>query len=335
MIWAKLVFGGLGRRGLEALVAVSVLALAIALVSVALMILSGAGDALARAERIDRPDIVQVKSRFNRALFETPRSGYLPPLTLPVYEPLIDPNEIAEAAGGATVVPRQSLFRNVVSPKRFLNLYIFGIDPRLETQVSKFELARGRFLRGGDGPAAVLDHTSARALGVDLGDSFPVRKADGEDLRLTVVGILDGLELRAPPPRTVEAPELAAGSSSVTSGIFVNLRTSAEIFARPTLTDALVIARGPADVPPLFDRLRQAFRLDPGVFVSERYAQFRRKVHDFTMTLALFAAISIATAILAGGFAANLLHDVYTERRRQYAMLIALGFSPARAATAE
>ena len=70
MIWAKLVFGGFGRRGLEAIVACVVLAVVTALLSGALMIVQGARDALSSAERKDRPDIVQVKSRFNRALFQ-------------------------------------------------------------------------------------------------------------------------------------------------------------------------------------------------------------------------------------------------------------------------
>jgi hypothetical protein len=69
------------------------------------MVIEGAKAGLARAEREDRPDIIQVKSRFNRAVFETPRSGKLPPLTLPVYEPLI------HLAAGGTVVARQSLLR--------------------------------------------------------------------------------------------------------------------------------------------------------------------------------------------------------------------------------
>ena len=33
--------------------------------------------------------------------------------------------------------------------------------------------------------------------------------------------------------------------------------------------------------------------------------------------------------LLAGSFASNLLHDIYVGRRRQYATLMALGFSPA------
>src|SRR5262249_62140694 len=82
----------------------------------------GARHAMTRAEREDRPDIVQVKSRFNRAVFETPRSSNLQPLTLPVYEPLIDPEKLNTAGG--TVLPRQSLLRNVVSGESFLNLYI-------------------------------------------------------------------------------------------------------------------------------------------------------------------------------------------------------------------
>jgi ABC-type antimicrobial peptide transport system permease subunit len=326
MIWAKLVFGGFGRRGLEALVAVAVLSIAAAIVAGAMMVIKGANDAMARAEREDRPDIVQVKSRFNRAVFETPRSGHLPPLTLPVYEPLIDPAKLS--AAGGTVLGRQSLLRNVVSGESFLNIYMFGIEPEKESQVSVFSVGRGRFLRSDDGPVAVLDLASAQALGVKLGDSFPVRKADGQDLSLTIVGILDRLDLRYPPPRTIDAPALIPDSNYVSSGVFVTLRTSEEIFGRSTLTDALVIAPAAQDVPSVVDGLREAFRLEPGVFISERYGQFRRKVHDFAQTLALFAIITVATAALAGSFAANLLHDVYADRRRQYAMLLALGFSP-------
>jgi len=334
MIWTKIIFGGLGRRGFEAVVAGIVLAAASALVAGSLMVVQGARYALAQAERNDRPEIVQIRSRFNRALFETPRRGNLPPLTLPVYEPLIEPDQLSSAAGDGTVAARQSLFRNVVSGDRFLNVYIFGIDPIAEGQVSSFSLTRGRFLRSDDGAVAVLDEASARALGVDLGKTFPVRKADGEDLELTVVGIIGKLELRDAPPRTVEAPVLTQNSSFVSSGVFVTLHTSEAIFGRTTLTDALVVARTPTDVPSLVDALREAFRLEPGVFVTERYSQFSRKVHDFVLTLSLFTLIGAATALLAGLFAGNLLHDVYADRRRHYATLIALGVSPARVALA-
>jgi ABC-type antimicrobial peptide transport system permease subunit len=326
MIWAKLVFGGFGRRGLEAVVALVVLAVAAAIVTAALMVVEGARHAMMRAEREDRPDIVQVKSRFNRAVFETQRSGNLPPLTIPVYEPLIDPEKLNTAGG--TVLRRQSLLRNVVSGENFLNIYIFGIEPQKELGVSVFSVERGRFLRSDDGAVAVLDRVSAQALGVDLGGTFPVRKADGQDLTLTVVGMLDRLELRDPPPRTIDAPALVPDSTYVSSGVFVTLHTSEEIFGRSTLTDALIIAPAIQNVPTMVDGLRETFRLEPGVFITERYGQFRRKVHDFAQTLALFAIIAAATAALAGSFAANLMHDVYADRRRQYAMLLALGFSP-------
>jgi len=329
MIWGKLIFGGIGRRGLEAIFAWFVLGAAVAVIAASLMVVAGARDALSRAERLDRPDIIQVKSRFNRALFETPQSGNLAPLTLPVYEPLIDPESLTTAgAVDDVVVTRQSLLRNVVSNDQFLNIYIFGIQPEIEREVSTFSIACGRFLRNDDDAAAVLDEASARALGVDLGGTFPVRKADGEDLTLTVVGILDGLALRDPPPRTVEAPSLVPNSSFVSSGAFVTLRTSEHIFGRPTLTDALVVAGATDHVPLMVDQLREIFRLEPAVFVTERYAQFRRKVQDFALTLGLFVVLSTATALLAGSFVANLLHDVYVDRRHQYAILMGLGFSP-------
>jgi hypothetical protein len=191
VIWVKLAFGGLGRRGLQAIVALAVLAVAVAIMTGALMVVEGARDALASAERRDRPDIVQIKSRFNRAVFETPRSGYLPPLMIPVYEPLIDPAKLGSAGG--LVVARQSFLRNVVSGDSFLNLYIFGIEPEKEAKLSTFSVANGRFLRPGDSAVAVLDRASGRALGVGIGGSFSVRKADGSDLKPTVVGILDWL----------------------------------------------------------------------------------------------------------------------------------------------
>lgn len=329
MIWLKLTFGGFGRRFVEALAAAIVLAATSATVAASLMIVEGARNTLSRAMRQDRPDVVEIKSRFNRALFETPRSGNLPPLTIPVYEPLIDPAELQAAAGDNQVVKRQSLFRNVVSGDSFLNIYIFGIDPDIERTLSSFSLARGRFLRREDRAVAVIDQASARALGVDIGGSFPVRKADGTDLQLSVIGILDKLELHGAPPRSAEAPSLRPESTYVSSGAFVNIKTSEDIFGRESLTDALVIARSASDVPALVAKLQETFRLEPGVFVTERYSQYQRKVRDFVLTLALFSTVSVFTVLLAGSFAANLLHDIYVDRRRQYATLMALGFSPA------
>ena len=327
MMWVKLTFGGLGRRFVEALAAAVVLAATSAAVAASLMVVEGARNTLGRAIRQDRPDVVEVKSRFNRALFETPRSGNLPPLTIPVYEPLIDPAELQTAAGDNQVVKRQSLFRNVVSGDSFLNIYIFGIDPDVEPTLSSFLLARGRFLRMEDGAVAVIDEASARALGVDIGGSFPVRKADGTDLQLTVVGILDKLELRGAPPRSAEAPSLRPDSTFVSSGAFVNIKTSEDIFGRESLTDALVVARSASDVPALVAKVQETFRLEPGIFVTERYSQYQRKVRDFVLTLALFSTVSVVTVLLAGSFASNLLYDIYVDRRRQYASLMALGFS--------
>ncbi len=329
MMWVKLTFGGFGRRFVEAIAAATILAATSATVAASLMVVEGARSALIRAVRQDRPDVIQVKSRFNRALFETPRSGNLPPLTIPVYEPLVDPVELEAVAGNNQVVRRQSLFRNVVSGDGFLNIYIFGIDPDIEREVSSFSLSRGRFLRRDDHAVAVLDQASARALGVDVDGTFPVRKADGEDLQLTVIGILDKLELRGAPPRSAETPSLMPESTFVSSGAFVNMQTSEDIFGRPTLTDALVVARNASDVPDVVTKIQEAFRLEPGVFVTERYSQYQRKIRDFVLTFALFSAVSIATVLLAGSFASNLLHDIYVDRRRQYATLMALGFSPA------
>jgi hypothetical protein len=64
------------------------------------------------------------------------------------------------------------------------------------------------------------------------------------------------------------------------------------------------------------------------VFTSEHYHEFRRKVRDFALTLALFSIVTAVTAALSGSFAANLPHDVSADRRSQDTVLVALGASP-------
>jgi hypothetical protein len=109
-------------------------------------------------------------------------------------------------------------------------------------------------------------------------------------------------------------------------------QTSEAIFGRESLTDALVIAPDTGEVPVLVSALQEAFRLEPGVFITERYGQFQRKMHDFIVTLALFTIVGGATALLAGSFAANLLHDVYVWPANRSAPQSAAAVSTAIAA---
>jgi ABC-type lipoprotein release transport system permease subunit len=328
MISVRLILGGFGRRAIELMVAGVVIAVLTAVIASAAAVVEGARVALYRFQQTERPDVIHVIGRFNRALFELPRRGNLPPATLPVYEPRIEPEELKLAVGNATIIKRQSLLRNVVTENDVSNVYVFGIDPQLEVKASSFHVAVGRFLAPDDQNVAVLDQASARSLGVHLGDSFKVRTAGNTDLSLIVVGILDSMELHAAPLSTVLAPVLEPSARVVTSGAFVPLRTSEDIFARSTLTDALVVAKSVDDVPRLSERIRQQFRLNTGVFVEERYTRYLRQVRDFRYTLALFWTVGVLASVLVSAIVAALLHDVYTDRRYQYAVLAAVGFSP-------
>jgi ABC-type lipoprotein release transport system permease subunit len=328
LITIKVIFGGLGRRAVETAVAGLVLAVVVGVVVAAAMVVRGANIELHRVQVQQRPDVVHLVGRYNRALWELPRSGLLPPSTLPVYVPLIDPAVLSGAANHATVLGRQSLLRNVVTPSGFSNTYIFGIQPSRELSVSALSVRAGRFLRDNDQAVTVLDESSARSLGVTVGDSFPVRTAAGTDLPLRVVGIVASMTLRDPPPVSVPAPVADPGSRFVSSGALVTLTTSHQIFTRDTLTDAMIIASAPDAVPALTDRLQQTFRTTPGVFIQENYTQYRRQVADYQSTLSLFAALAVVVAVLGVLIVAALLHDVYRGRRDQYAILLALGYPP-------
>ena len=66
MIWAKLIFGGFGRRGLEAVVALAALAVAAAIVAGALMVIEGARAAMARTRPIVRASVRARPARHRR-----------------------------------------------------------------------------------------------------------------------------------------------------------------------------------------------------------------------------------------------------------------------------
>jgi ABC-type lipoprotein release transport system permease subunit len=328
VISLRLILAGFGRQAIELILSALVIAALSAVIASAAAVVEGARATLHRFEQNERPDVIHVIGRFNRALFELPRRGNLPPATLPVYEPRIEPEELKSAVGNAAIAGRQSLLRNVVTENGVSNVYVFGIDPELEQRASAFHVAAGRFLAPNDQNVAVLDRASAGSLGIRLGDSFPVRTAADTDLRLTVVGILDSIAFHAAPLSTVPAPALQANVPIVTSGVFVPLHTSEEIFARSTLTDALVIAKSPDDVPTLSEQIRQQFRLNTGVFVEECYTRYLRQVRDFRLTQALFWSVGVLASVLVSAVTAALLHDVYTNRRYQYAVLGAVGFRP-------
>jgi len=150
MIVPRLVLAGFGRRAIELILAALVIAALSAVIASSTAVVEGARAALHRFERKERPDVIHVIGRFNRALFELPRRGNLPPATLPVYEPRIEPEELKAAVPNATVVRRQSLLRNVVTENSVSNVYIFGIDPELEQQVGAFHVTTGRFLATND-----------------------------------------------------------------------------------------------------------------------------------------------------------------------------------------
>src|SRR5205085_6055730 len=118
------------------------------------------------------------------------------------------------------------------------------------------------------------------------------------------------------------------GTRFVSSGALVTLTTSQQIFARDTLTDAVIVAPVPDAVPALTDRLRQTFRTTPGVFLAENYSQYGRQVADYQSTLSLFAVLAVVVAVLGVLIVAALLQDIYRGRRDQYAILLALGYSP-------
>jgi putative ABC transport system permease protein len=99
----------------------------------------------------------------------------------------------ASASLNRTVnLPADFVDHNPARPDRITALALVGVVPEDARTLRAYPLVAGRYLEAGDTSATLISQTLADALGVGVGDTFPIPTASGV-LRLTVVGILPPL----------------------------------------------------------------------------------------------------------------------------------------------
>jgi putative ABC transport system permease protein len=251
------------------------------------------GNLLAAAGQVDLTITHRANSSFPLAVLESVQS--------------VDGVAAASGSLNRTVnLPVDFFDGDAARPDTVTAVALVGIDPVQAQGLRAYPILTGRFLETNDPGAAVISRSLADTLGFDLGDRFPLPTTQGE-VALTIVGISPSRTL----PGNEEVLVTLAGAQSLLgqpgqiNAVDVNFATLDEV-RRAEIEQQVEQAVGPS------------FHLGALSSGSELLTNLRvgQAAISFLGVLALFM----------GGFIIfNTFRTIVTERRRDLAMLRAIG----------
>jgi len=185
-------------------------------------------------------------------------------------------------------------------------LAMVGIDPDRAQELRAYPILEGRFLEGDNPGAAMISRSLADALGLALGDRLPLPSTQGE-VELTIVGIS--------PSRTLPGNE----------EVLVTLAEAQSLLGEPGRINAIDVNFGTLDEARRAEIERQ---VEQAVGPSFHLGALSSGIELLTNLRVGQAAISFlgVLALFMGGFIIfNTFRTIVTERRRDLAMLRAVG----------
>lgn len=194
------------------------------------------------------------------------------------------------------------------TPDRVIGISLVGLDLEMGQQLRNYVIEDGRFLTPEDTEAAVITATLADAFGVKPGEAITLPTAEGAT-RLTVVGLR--------PPRAVPGNE----------EVLITLAQARKLLNQPGLINTIEVGFMTNDESKRVE-IKQAI----GSAIGANYrlggllsgAEFFATLQAGQFIMNLFGVV----ALVMGGFIIfNSFRTVVVERRRDIAMLRALGAS--------
>src|SRR3990172_2551242 len=183
---------------------------------------------------------------------------------------------------------------------------LVGVDLAQATSMHTYPVNEGRFLEASDLNAAVISESLSEALGVSLGETFPLPVATGEET-LTVVGILP--------------PLLGAGNEEILVTLAqaqVMLDLPGQINAIETNFESVNANERNAIEDRILSELGESYQIGS----LEGNSQFLTTLNTAQVIFNLMGVL----ALLMGGFIIfNTFRTVVAERRRDIGMLRTLG----------
>jgi len=239
----------------------------------------------------------------------THRVGSSFPLTLLASVEAIEGVSASSGSLNRTVnLPADFFDRDPASPDTLTALALVGIDPSRAQTVRAYPILEGRFLRKGDLGAAVISRSLADLLGLAVGDSLSLPSTQGE-IALTIAGIA--------PSRTLPGNE----------EVLVTLSEAQTLLNQPGLINAIDVN---------FDTLQESRRAEierqveatvGSDFHVGALASGSELLSNLRVGQALLGVLGVLALFMGGFIIYNTFRTIVTERRRDLAMLRAVGAS--------
>lgn len=191
-----------------------------------------------------------------------------------------------------------------------MGINLVGVDPNLAPQLRDYTVTQGRFLRQGDGNAAVISQRLADTLKLKVGDALKVPTTEGV-VKLTIVGILPSRALIGNEPVLItlsQAQKLLDLPNRITT-----------IEANLTTTDKV---QSEAIVNQIKTELGANYTLGGLVSGSEFMGAIQ-------MANVMFGMFGFFTLLMGGFIIFNTFRTIVAERRHDIGMLRAIGASRA------
>src|SRR3990170_2141048 len=185
-------------------------------------------------------------------------------------------------------------------------LAMVGIDPDRAQELRAYPILEGRFLEGDNPGAAMISRSLADALGLALGDRLPLPSTQGE-VELTIVGIS--------PSRTLPGNE----------EVLVTLAEAQSLLGEPGRINAIDVNFGTLDEARRAEIERQVEQAVGPSFHLGALSSGSELLTNLRVGQAAMSFLGMLALFMGGFIIFNTFRTIVAERRRDLAMLRALG----------
>lgn len=325
----KLLLKGLGKKNVVILIAI--IAIFFSSLIFSLGVVNSSSNELNKFAVNKRVNSFKIKGGMNPEVFETERIGIKDLFLVPFSRngPSLGDLKVLKSKLNGKIAPRKILIWNKVSKNEFRNVYIHGIVPSREIEVSELNLKRGEFIekRG----EALIDSKNAEILELNLNDTLKIKggftrknhRIEPRNITLKVVGILNYTDIFMAPNSLVRASKLNKSSPLAESGIFMHIEDALKLSKSKEISEIAVKSE---NYKTALKNLEEIRKLERNFTVKEEITTYKYLTKDFRIFLNSFAFLVIGISVIVSALTSGLISLVIEKKVEDFKTLKVLGF---------